>query len=124
MSYLAGAMSFSYNSRIDINFIVFTLTIWTPQLLTILKFEKEQYTENCWFVANSADTDETPHYGESHLNLRCLLKPVCLSTYDKQFLSKKCWWILGQFVHLCCLIMKFVVHNKMYIQVILFQSFK
>ena len=34
-------------------------------------------------MANSVDTDETPHSAASHLGLYCLLRPVCPNTYGK-----------------------------------------
>ena len=34
-------------------------------------------------MAHSVDPDETPHSVTSHLGLHCLLRPVCLNTYDK-----------------------------------------
>ena len=35
------------------------------------------------WVANSVDPDETPHSAASHLDLYCLLRPVCPNTYGK-----------------------------------------
>ena len=35
------------------------------------------------WVANSVDPDETPPQVASHLDLHCLLRPVCLNTYGK-----------------------------------------
>ena len=71
--------------------IVFTLSIRTPQLLTILvpEFEQVQFTTQCcvWknagWVANSVNLDEMPHSAASHLVLYCLLRPVCQNTYSK-----------------------------------------
>ena len=34
-------------------------------------------------MANSADSDETPHSAASHLGLHCLLRPVCPNSYGK-----------------------------------------
>ena len=69
---------------------IFTLSIQTPQLLTIfvLKFEQVKFTTQCYlkisrWVANSVDPDETPHSVASHLGLHCLLRPVCQLTYGK-----------------------------------------
>ena len=70
---------------------IFTLSIQTPQLLTIyvLKFEPVQFTtpmlclKIAGRVANSVDPDETPHSAASHLGLNCLHRPVCPNTYGK-----------------------------------------
>ena len=35
------------------------------------------------WVANSVDPDETPRFAASHLDLYCLLRPVCPNTYGK-----------------------------------------
>ena len=35
------------------------------------------------WVTNSVDTDEMPHSAASHLDIHCLLRPVCPNTYGK-----------------------------------------
>ena len=69
-------------------FTVFTLSIQTPQLLTILclKFEQVQFTIHCC-VKNSWMSGKqcSPWWDDAnvafHLGLHCLLRPVCPNTY-------------------------------------------
>ena len=72
---------------------VFTLSIRTRRLLTILvlKFEQVQFTTRCCvskiagWVANSVDPDETPHSAASHLGQYCLLRPVRILSVNMVF---------------------------------------
>ena len=72
---------------------VFTLSIWTPQLLTILvlKFEQVYFTARCCLKLldewQTVDTDEMPRSVASHLGLHSLLRPVCPNTYGKYGIS-------------------------------------
>ena len=52
---------------------IWTSTIYYPMLC--LKI--------AGWVANSVDPEEITHFAASHLGLHCLLRPVCLNTYDK-----------------------------------------
>ena len=79
-----------WNFRINM-VTVFTLSIRTPQLLTIhvpkIWTSTIHYPMLCLkiagWVANSVDPDETPRSAASHLGLYCLLRPVCPNTYGK-----------------------------------------
>ena len=41
------------------------------------------HLEIAGWVANSVDPDEIPHSAAFHLDLYCLLRPVCRNTYGK-----------------------------------------
>ena len=63
---------------------MFTLSIGTPYLLTILvlKFEIVPSSTCCVLnitecMANSVDPDQMPHSGASDLGQHCLQRPIC-----------------------------------------------
>ena len=80
---------------------VFTLNIWTHQLLAIplLKLDiynllLEAVSKNAGLVENSVDADGAPHSAETHMGLHYLIRPVYPNTYGK-YTKLLDWWKTG-----------------------------
>ena len=68
------------------HFTIFALSIWTPQLLTILALKFYVVSENWWMNGKQCrpwwDAAFCGVYAASHLCLQCLLRPLCQNTYS------------------------------------------
>ena len=59
---------------------VFTLSIATPHLLTILVLKLGIVRPIAVCIANSVDPDQIPHSAVSDLGIHCLQRPICPNT--------------------------------------------
>ena len=68
---------------------IFTVSIGTPYLLTILLLNFEiVHSTTCWCawniatcMLNNVDADQRPHFAATNLSLHCLYRPICPNTY-------------------------------------------